>query len=166
MHQSEDGGWEPWHSPVTERPAAREKKGALTEVLHGAAVRKTYSELLEVSGCLNNTAHSANMHTRADRAGALPARLIRQQSSSGAVPSIRAQSGLVVAKLLITRKWWAPEPLTYEAWAHSFSVWASAEYTALRCEDALGMPRYPLAAQWELILGDLSAPLARESDQL
>ncbi|KAJ1105769.1 hypothetical protein NDU88_003174 [Pleurodeles waltl] len=47
--------------------------------------------------------------------------------------------GLVVAKRLITHKWRAPESPTCEAWARSFSVWASAEYAALRREVALGL---------------------------
>ncbi|KAJ1127879.1 hypothetical protein NDU88_006272 [Pleurodeles waltl] len=74
--------------------------------------------------------------------------------------------GLVVAKRLITRKWRAPEPPTYEAWACSFSVWASAEYMALRRGDALGLHKYPLAAQLELMLADLSTSLARDPNRL
>ncbi|KAJ1135334.1 hypothetical protein NDU88_001774 [Pleurodeles waltl] len=74
--------------------------------------------------------------------------------------------GLVVAKHLITRKWQVPEPPTYEAWAHSISFWASAEYTVLRHEDTLALRKYPLETQWKLMLADLSTPLARKSDRL
>ncbi|KAJ1146360.1 hypothetical protein NDU88_012637 [Pleurodeles waltl] len=53
-----------------------------------------------------------------------------------------------------------------EAWARSLSVWVGAEYTALRREDALGLRKYPIAAQWELMLVDLSTPLVLEPDRL
>ncbi|KAJ1093105.1 hypothetical protein NDU88_006214 [Pleurodeles waltl] len=72
--------------------------------------------------------------------------------------------GLVVAKRIITRKWWSPEPLTFEAWARSFSVWAGAECTALRRDDVLGLHKYPLVAQWELMLG--ISPLHWRSSQI
>ncbi|KAJ1130089.1 hypothetical protein NDU88_008445 [Pleurodeles waltl] len=67
--------------------------------------------------------------------------------------------GLLMAKCLITRKWWYPEPATYEAWAQSLSVWVRAECVALRHEDVLGLRKDPLAAQWELMLADLCTPL-------
>ncbi|KAJ1099813.1 hypothetical protein NDU88_004908 [Pleurodeles waltl] len=60
---------------------------------HLQAVHKTHSELLECLRCLNYTAHSAKVHAKAERAGALLARLIRQETSPRAVLSIRTQTG-------------------------------------------------------------------------
>ncbi|KAJ1160868.1 hypothetical protein NDU88_001358 [Pleurodeles waltl] len=54
--------------------------------------------------------------------------------------------GLIVGKRLVTRKWRSPELPTNEAWIRSFSVWAGAEYTALRHEDAMWLRKYTLAA--------------------
>ncbi|KAJ1136165.1 hypothetical protein NDU88_002583 [Pleurodeles waltl] len=73
--------------------------------------------------------------------------------------------GLLAAKYLLTPKWRFPELLTYEAWIRSFSVWAGAEYTALLCEDTLRLRKYPLMAQWELMLADLSTPLVPAPDR-
>ncbi|KAJ1127006.1 hypothetical protein NDU88_005412 [Pleurodeles waltl] len=52
--------------------------------------------------------------------------------------------GFLVAKLLTTHKWRSSEPLVYEAWVRSLSVWATAECTTLQREDVLGLRKYPL----------------------
>ncbi|KAJ1185667.1 hypothetical protein NDU88_002457 [Pleurodeles waltl] len=70
-----------------------------------------------------------------------------------------AAKGFLLAKRLITRKWRSPDPPSYEAWVQSLTVWARAECTVLRHEDVLGLCKYPLTSQWELMLMDLYIPL-------